>query len=184
MRLHLSNGRELSYADASGTVRFFDPSVKEAGPSAGLVDTDAFNEFLTREGLAAVWAIGGMKCVYSGNRLRQGWGGERVFSTLLWRDGDRFKRHDNTTYRKPTRDQLKTFLAGEPSEDIDRAFAALAKFIGETEIPTRTRKVPATKRRLKKTVRAKSKSKPKRSTEVRTGKKKKNVRKKRRTKKR
>ena len=39
---------------------FFDPSVHEPGPSAALVDADAFNAFLKREDLAAVWVIGSL----------------------------------------------------------------------------------------------------------------------------
>ncbi|WP_188131504.1 hypothetical protein [Mesorhizobium sp. NFR06] len=54
LNLHLSNGNELTYSDAEGIVRFFDPSTKEPGPSAALVDHDAFLAFLRREGLAAV----------------------------------------------------------------------------------------------------------------------------------
>ena len=38
---------------------FFDPTVKEPGPSAALVDREAFLEFLKRKNLEAVWIIAG-----------------------------------------------------------------------------------------------------------------------------
>ncbi len=166
MGLHLSNGRELSYQDSSGVVRFLDPSVKQEGPSAALVDAEAFNAFLKREGLVAVWAIGGMKSVYSGNRRHEGWGGERLFSTLLWRDGKSFKRKDRFEYRKPRRNQLETFLAGEPQDEIDLILSSYKNELGDSETPGKrinvSKKAFEKPARSKKKQAAKSTARPKR----------------------
>ncbi|KQZ02014.1 hypothetical protein ASD45_14975 [Pseudolabrys sp. Root1462] len=135
--LHLSNGRKLSYEDTSGTVRFFDPSVEEEGPSAALVDAEAFDAYLKREGMAAVWAIGGMKSVHAGSRNREGWGGERLYSTLLWREKGSFERGDHTEYRRPSTNQLRAFLAGETPEEIALIMAAQAKDAGDDFVPVK-----------------------------------------------
>lgn len=155
MGLHLSNGRELSYKDSSGVIRFFDPSVKEEGPSAALVDAEAFNAFLKREGLVAVWAIGGMKSVHAGNRRHEGWGGERLFSTLLWRDEKSFKRKDRFEYRKPRRNQLETFLEGEPPEEVALIMSSHKNELGDSEIPRK--RINASKKAFKKPARSKKK---------------------------
>lgn len=119
LNLHLSNGRELSYADSSGTVRFFDPSIKEAGPSAALVDSDAFFNFLNREGLTAVWTIGGLKNAHGGRR-QEGWGGERLFSSVFWLTESGFERRDRFEDRKPSRDQVKRLMDEEENGESHR----------------------------------------------------------------
>ena len=120
MKLHLSNGRDLSYAGDDGTVLFFDPSTHEAGPGAALVDRDAFRAFLSREGLAAVWIINGEKEVHGGRKHHEGYGGSRSFSSVYWLEGDGFKRLDYEEEHQPTRDQLAKFFdeAGVTSPPI------------------------------------------------------------------
>jgi hypothetical protein len=108
--LHLSNGRELSYADASGRTMFFDPSTKESGPGAALVDRDAFLALLQREELDAVWIISGEKNAYGGRRHDHGFGGAREFTSIYWmQDGD-FKRQDHAERQEPNGEQLRTFF--------------------------------------------------------------------------
>jgi hypothetical protein len=111
--LRLSNGRTLSYSDATGVVQFFDPSVNEEGPGAALVDHDAFLAFLKREGLEAVWIIGGMKSVHGGRKHREGWGGDRLFSSVFWETDEGFQRRDRFEERKPSREQLERLFASD-----------------------------------------------------------------------
>ncbi|TRO89472.1 hypothetical protein FKB34_14535 [Glycocaulis profundi] len=110
LKLRLANGRKLNFVDGKGRVQFFDPSVVQSGPRAGLVDRDAFLTALAREGLSAIWVIAGEKGIYGGGDSSQGFGG-RVLHTGVYRlvDGewDRriyFERED------PSADQLKGFF--------------------------------------------------------------------------
>src|SRR5690606_31392067 len=77
--LGLSNGRELTYADRKGDLCFFDPSTKEPGPSAALMDEVAFTNFLRRENLEPIWVISGEKSVHGGRSHGRGYGGTRSF---------------------------------------------------------------------------------------------------------
>lgn len=62
--LRLIDGRSLSFANASGTTLFTDPSTSEGGPSAALVDKQTFLDLLDAQGLAPVWIIAGEKGAY------------------------------------------------------------------------------------------------------------------------
>ena len=114
--LHLSNGRDMEYADGQGKTIVFDPSVRQPGPSATLVDRDAFLAFLERDGLTCVWAIGGLKRVSGGKRYGKGFGGERLFSSIYWPTKSGFQRHDKSEYRRPSADQLKALFEEEGAE--------------------------------------------------------------------
>ena len=116
--LHLSDGRELSYADGAGVLRFFDPSVHEAGPSAALVDFESFTAFLKREELSAVWIIGGLKNAHGGKDRRDGgWAGERLFSSIYWMTDAVLKRGGTQyEYRRPSREQVAELLAEDDTE--------------------------------------------------------------------
>jgi hypothetical protein len=118
LRLHLSDGRALSYADAEGVVRFFDPSVYEAGPSAALVDFDSFSAFLKREELSAIWIIGGLKNAHGGkDKSDKGWAGERLFSSIYWMtDAGLHRGRTRYEHRKPSREQLRELLAEDDEE--------------------------------------------------------------------
>ncbi len=106
MDLHLSNGRDLTYADRTGRVIFFDPSTKEPGPRAALVDRNAFIAFLKHEKLEPVWIVTGAKEVHGGRKHREGYGGSRSFTSLYWLTDTGFQRRDFKRTEKPTREQL------------------------------------------------------------------------------
>jgi hypothetical protein len=110
LRLHLSNGQELTYADERDTVMFFDPTVKEPGPSAALVDRKAFLEFLKRENLEGVWIIAGEKNAYGGRKHKQGFGGARSFTSVYWMTDSGFQRRDHQEYHEPRPAQLQELL--------------------------------------------------------------------------
>jgi hypothetical protein len=114
LMLRLSDGRRLTYVDASGTVRFFDPSVDLTGPRAALVDRDGFLSALEREGLAAVWVIAGEKGVFGGSDPSGGFGGRYVFSSVYWLENGTFRRHDYIEHQHPSHEQLKALLGTDP----------------------------------------------------------------------
>lgn len=110
LRLRLANGRKLNFVDSKDRIQFFDPSVVQSGPRAGLVDRDAFLAALKRDGLSAIWVIAGEKSAYGGRDPRQGFGGS-VLHTGIYRlvDGEwdsrmYFERED------PSADQLRGFF--------------------------------------------------------------------------
>lgn len=105
--LNLSSGRELTYADRNGDLCFFDPSTREPGPSAALVDEVAFTAFLQRENLEPIWVISGEKSVHGGRSRRGGYGGTRSFTSIYRLKGDGFSRQDFFHKHTPSSDQLQ-----------------------------------------------------------------------------
>jgi len=65
LNMSLKDGRDLIYTDMNGSIVFKDPSASSEGPSAGLVDRDAFMRLLTKKKLAPIWVIGGGKELHS-----------------------------------------------------------------------------------------------------------------------
>jgi hypothetical protein len=108
--LSLSNGRALTYANRNGGLCFFDPSTKEPGPSAALVEEVAFTDFIKREDLEPIWVIAGEKSVHGGRSHGRGYGGTRSFTSIYRRDGDGFSRQDFLHKHAPSRDQLRELL--------------------------------------------------------------------------
>jgi hypothetical protein len=113
LKLRLSDGRKLTYVDASGTVRFFDPSVDLVGARAALVDRDSLLSVFAREGLAALWVIAGEKGVFGGTDPGRGFGGRYVFTCIYWLENGTFRRHDHIEHRYPSPEDL-TALLGKP----------------------------------------------------------------------
>lgn len=62
--LRLVDGHVMHYADHTGKILFKDPSIHEAGPSAALIDREAFLKLLQQEELAPVWIVAGEKGAY------------------------------------------------------------------------------------------------------------------------
>jgi hypothetical protein len=112
--LHLSNGRQLTYASDNGRLDFFDPSVSEPGPHAALVDRTAFLSMLEREELAAFWVIAGEKSIYSGRDSGMGWGGDSSHTYIYELIEDSFVSYKHLETREPSADQLETFLRRRP----------------------------------------------------------------------
>lgn len=112
--LRLANGRKLNFVDSKERVQFFDPSVAQSGPRAGLVDRDAFLAALKREGLSAIWVIAGEKGAYGGRDARHGFGG-RMLHTGIYRlvDGE-WDRRMHFEREDPSADQLKGFFHPDP----------------------------------------------------------------------
>ncbi|AZO44949.1 ATP-binding protein [Mesorhizobium sp. M7D.F.Ca.US.005.01.1.1] len=107
--LHLSNGRDLSYSDDAGKVIFFDPSTREPGPGAALVDRNIFLAFLAREKLDAIWVIAGEKEVHGGRKHREGYGGSKSFTSVYWLTKTGFRKTDFEERQRPTTEQLTRF---------------------------------------------------------------------------
>lgn len=116
MGIRLASGRSPVYIDSSDKEIFFDPSVLEAGPSAAIVDRDAFLQMLEREGLAAVWVIAGEKNAYGGSDPGMGFGGRLLHTAIYTLGSDGFIRNYQSVMSPPSDEQLKRFLR-EETED-------------------------------------------------------------------
>lgn len=114
MGLRLRNGRRPEFVDRNGNITVFDPSVTMPGPEAALVEKTAFADMLEKEGLKAIWVVGGEKAVYGGSRSSSGYGG-RVDHTGIYRLQD--GQIEQVSLRKdeepPQRDQLLALLKCE-----------------------------------------------------------------------
>lgn len=112
--LHFSGGRDLAYKNSQGETIFFDPSVSQTGPQAGLVRKGPFISALEKRKLAAIWIVGGEKNAYGGGP--ESFGGRRTFTSLYTLQGDevqlfrRFEKRDT-----PSDTQLANFLKSESS---------------------------------------------------------------------
>jgi len=105
--LRLTDGRSILYQDATGIVRFWDPSVSEAGHGAALVDRRAFLDLLQHEGLVAIWAVAGEKNAY-GQEPSDGFGGRFTFTRLFHSEGDDIRALDRLdSFDDPTADQVR-----------------------------------------------------------------------------
>ncbi|TRO77809.1 hypothetical protein [Trichloromonas acetexigens] len=116
MGVRLASGQSPVYVDSSDKVTFFDPSVVEPGPSAALVDRDAFLQALDREGLAAVWVIAGEKNVYGGSDLGMGFGGRLLHTAIYTLGTNGFTRNYYNEMSLPSIDQLERFLREDSDE--------------------------------------------------------------------
>lgn len=86
--LRMLSGRRPEFVDLGGRMLFFDPSARDPGPSAALVDRDAFLAMLQREDLRALWVIAGEKDVFSGRTHREELVGRYSHARSFWLEGD------------------------------------------------------------------------------------------------
>ena len=82
MNLRLRDGHGSEYVDSDGVVRFFDPSLKERGAGAALVDREYFLKTVDGLGLEPIWYIAGEKDVYAKERS-EGFGGSVMYVTAF-----------------------------------------------------------------------------------------------------
>lgn len=113
MGLRLASGRSPIYINSDDKKIFFDPSVVEAGPSAALVDRDAFLQMLNQEGLTAVWVVAGEKSAYGGADPGMGFGGRFLHTAIYALGSDGFIRNYKSEMIPPSDEQLKRFLREE-----------------------------------------------------------------------
>lgn len=109
--LGLSNGKELTYADRGNNLCFFDPSTREPGPSAALIDEAAFLVFLKREDLVPIWVISGEKSVHGGASHGRGYGGTRSFTSIYRLQGNSLSRQDFFHRHDASSTQLEELFA-------------------------------------------------------------------------
>lgn len=115
--LRMASGLELAYADASGKRLFFDPSIATSGPSAGLVDREAFLAMLDRENLEAIWVIRGEKTAYGGQGHRNTFGGTVEHTGVYRITPDGLSGSVRRRSRAPTAEQLAEYLGAEPADE-------------------------------------------------------------------
>lgn len=111
--LRLAEGRSLAFAGADGKLLFKDPSAKEPGFSAAVVDREAFTDFLSREGLEAVWVITGEKSAHGGPSRGEGWGGQLDYWGIYTTAGQNLTGSLAFEQKEPDQRQLEAFLAGD-----------------------------------------------------------------------
>ena len=110
MALRMKGGHSPVFVDSDGQTIFMDPSVLEPGPSAALVDRDAFLLALEQRELAAIWVIAGEKSAYGGPSAATGFGG-RLNHTAIYRlGGDGFSRCYHQEWNHPGQEQLETMF--------------------------------------------------------------------------
>jgi hypothetical protein len=112
LRLHSGHGSE--WVDAAGDVRFADPSLKERGASAGLVDRELFLRAMHAAGLEPVWLVAGEKNVYGPDVPTSGFGG-RVTYVVAYRmvDGELQASDMRVVKDEPTKEQLQALFHAE-----------------------------------------------------------------------
>ena len=110
MLLRMKSGHSPVFVDADGRTMFMDPSVLEPGPSAALVDRDAFVLALEQRDLVPIWVVAGEKSAYGGPNTAMGFGG-RLNHTAIYRlEGDSFSRCYHQERDDPDQEQLETMF--------------------------------------------------------------------------
>lgn len=108
--LRLRSGRKPEYVDATGVLRWQDPSLHTRGAGAGVVSRDYFLKRLAQAGLEPVWILAGEKNVYASQDLGggNGFGGRLNHTTVFTVDGGSVKPFgQKTDLFKPSKEQLK-----------------------------------------------------------------------------
>lgn len=108
MGLRLLSGKRPVYINSSGLETFIDPSAREPGPPAALVDRDAFLQMLEREGLAAVWVVAGEKRAFAGRGTAFG-GGYNYTAVYELKEG-KFLERFHFEREEPSPERLREFL--------------------------------------------------------------------------
>lgn len=80
---------------------------------ATVVDRDAFIEFLSREGLEAVWIVTGEKSAHGGPSLSRGWGGQLDYWGLFTLAGRDLTGRLAFEQKEPDQSRLDAFLADD-----------------------------------------------------------------------
>jgi hypothetical protein len=73
-------GVEGHFYDRKGNLIAFDPSVRASGPSALLMNRDAFLQFLNENGYDLLWTVVGEKNIIGGRMAREDWKGRLEMS--------------------------------------------------------------------------------------------------------
>ena len=110
MGLRMKGGHSPVFVDSDGRIMFMDPSVLEPGPSAALVDRDAFLLALEQRDLAAIWVIAGEKSAYGGPDGAMGFGGRLNHSAVYRIGDDGFSRCYHQEWNAPDQEQLETMF--------------------------------------------------------------------------
>ena len=113
MVLRMKGGHSPVFVDSDGRTMFMDPSVLEPGPSAALVDRDAFLLALEQREFAAIWVIAGEKSAYGGPNGAMGFGGRLTHTAIYRLRGDGFSRSYHQESNDPAQEQLETISTGQ-----------------------------------------------------------------------
>ena len=112
MGLSMEGGQSPAFIDSRGVRMFFDPSVFSPGPSAALVDREAFLRLLDHRRLAAIWVVSGQKSAYGRASGHMGFGGQLTHTKVYFLEDGEWKKRCHEEWLHPTEDQLQTMLEG------------------------------------------------------------------------
>ena len=121
--LRMGSGKSPVFADGTGATKFFDPSLFEPGPSAALVDREAFLQALEQEQLAAIWVVAGEKSIYGGQHAGMGFGGSIRHTAAYYLQDGELVRCFHKEEQRPSMEQLQEFFG---SSEIPKGIAPWA----------------------------------------------------------
>lgn len=114
--LRLRSGKAPEYVDASGTLRWQDPSLRSRGSGAGVASRDYFLSKLASAGLEPVWVLAGEKNVYAGHDVGTamgGFGGSLYHTTAFAMESGVLQSFGTKTkFHAPSAEQLEQLKAG------------------------------------------------------------------------
>ena len=112
MGLSIEGGQSPAFIDSRGVRMFFDPCAFSPGPSAALVDREAFLRLLDHRRLTAIWVVSGQKSAYGRASGHLGFGGQLTHTKVYFLEGDEWKKRCHEEWLHPSEDQLQTMLEG------------------------------------------------------------------------
>ncbi|AXE62806.1 hypothetical protein BBF93_00215 [Hyphomonas sp. CACIAM 19H1] len=107
LNLRLSGGASLDFVNSDGETIIFDASVRYDGPSALLVDRQAFLSAMDALKLAPVWIVQSEKSAYGGPAFGQGFGGRVSTFGVYTAQADELTGNVRTEKHAPSRRQLE-----------------------------------------------------------------------------
>ena len=90
-------GRRADFHDKKGQLIAFDPSTRDSGHGALLIQRKSFIEFLKREGLTIFWTLLAEKNIYPPERLKR-WPGRLTILGIYWLANDKIEGDFRTEF--------------------------------------------------------------------------------------
>ena len=94
------NGNDGRLIDETGSLIVFDPSVRDAGPGALLVNQDAFLKFLDENKYDVIWTIIGEKIIIGDRTSTDDWVGRLEISGVYRMCGTEVEGEISTRFLK------------------------------------------------------------------------------------
>lgn len=98
------------------------------------MDQTSFDAMLEQENLSVVWVISGELNAYGTDVARDGFGGRRVHTAILYQDRGRWRETRYMTKVEPSAEQLETLLGPAAANK-----ARSSRQAGKSRVATKTR---------------------------------------------